>query len=304
MVADLIARPVEAYPEKGKLVLVDEMRLDTGGCAANTAVVLRRLGVSAAVMGRVGADGLGDFVVESLRRNGVDVSSVRRDPVKGTGSSMVLTGADGERSFISTLGANTAVCTDDIDWARLKESKVLHVGGALLLPALDGEPTAAVLKQAKELGLVTSVDTAWDYEGRWWRALEACLPYIDLLLPSYDEARMLAGEEDPADIAASFLRAGAHVVALKMGSRGSYVRTNEVEVTIPAFPVRTVDANGAGDAYVAGFLAGWLRGLPLVETARLANAVGALATTAVGATAGVKDLEEALALAGTARASV
>jgi len=290
LVADLVARPVDHCPEKGKLLPVEEMRLHTGGGAANTAVVLRRLGVSSAVIGRVGTDELGDFVIKSLGREGVDVAGIRRDREKGTGCSMVLTAPDGERSFISTMGANLALSGGDINWEGLQTSRILHLGYAMLLPALSGESAALLLKKARELGLTTSVDTAWDYTGCWWESLAPCLPYTDLLFPSLTEAQMLTGRSEPGEMARVFLEAGVGVVAIKRGEMGSYVCNREVEFHVPPFAVRCVDATGAGDAYVAGFLAGHLQGLTLEETARLANAAGALATTATGATGGVSGM--------------
>ncbi|MGI9861505.1 sugar kinase [Moorella naiadis] len=297
LVADLVARPVTAYPERGKLVQVDEIRLATGGGAANTAVVLQKLGVPTAIIGRVGADDLGDFVMASLAGKGVDVSGIHRDDEKSTGSSIVLTAPDGERSFISKLGANAAVCAEDIDWPQLGNSQILHIGYAMVLPSFDGAPAAAVLQKTKEMGITTSVDTGWDPSGRWWESLAPYLPYTDIFLPSLAEAEMLTGKQDYREMARVFLEAGAGVVALKLGEQGSYICTRATEFLVPPFNVACVDATGAGDAFAAGFLAGWLKGLSLEETARLANATGALATTAVGATAGVTGWEQVQALA-------
>ena len=87
-------------------------------------------------------------------------------------------------------------------------------------------------------------------------------------------------------------------MALKLGPDGCYVAGAEFEGEVPAFPVRAVDGTGAGDAFVAGMLYGRLAGWPLADAARLANAAGALATTAVGATEGLLDLDGILAFAG------
>jgi sugar/nucleoside kinase (ribokinase family) len=92
-------------------------------------------------------------------------------------------------------------------------------------------------------------------------------------------------------------------VAVKLGPDGCYVAGAEFEGEVPAFPVRAVDGTGAGDAFAAGVLYGRLVGWPLVDAARLANAAGALATTAVGATEGLLDLDETLAFAGLGAAA-
>ena len=107
---------------------------------------------------------------------------------------------------------------------------------------------------------------------------------------------MLAGgREDPAEIARFLIDQGVKVVGLKMGERGAYVRSADgQEIRVPAFRVEAVDALGAGDAFVAGFLAGLVHDWDLEQCARFANAVGACCVTALGATTGIKSLEETL----------
>ncbi len=301
LVADLTAGPLSHYPEKGKLVLTPRMQLSTGGCAANPAMVLAKLGVQASLMAKVGNDELGDYVVGSVSRRGVDTGCVRRDPVLGTGCSMVLNSEEGERSFITSLGANSTFGPLDLDRSVLASCKLIHLGGALLLPGIDGTPTAELFRWAQQHGITTCLDTAWDATGRWRKAIEACFPYTDLFLPSLVEAEQLTGKSDPAAIAQDLLNAGIKVVGLKMGSKGSQVYTAGKSIVVPCFPVQTLDTNGAGDAYVAGFIAAWIHGFSLEETAKFANVVGALATTAFGPTDGIKSFAEVSQLAGVAR---
>ena len=110
---------------------------------------------------------------------------------------------------------------------------------------------------------------------------------------------MITGKESPSEIADFLLSYGIGTVALKMGDRGSYIRTSDWEVSIPIYRVETVDATGAGDAFAAGFLAGISKGMDHKEAAKLANAVGACCVTAMGATAGVKNMQETLELMNT-----
>jgi sugar/nucleoside kinase (ribokinase family) len=161
-----------------------------------------------------------------------------------------------------------------------------------VLPGIDGEPTTAILKKAKEMGKVTSLDTVWDAKGRWMSLIKTNLPYIDYLLPSLEEAKMLTGKNRHEDIARTFLDLGAKTVGLKMGEEGCYIRSQDEEHHIPIYRVEVIDATGAGDAYVAGFLLGVLRGWDLEKIGRMANAVGACCVTAMGASAGIKSYEE------------
>ena len=164
------------------------------------------------------------------------------------------------------------------------------------MPGFDGEPQAQVLAAAQAAGVTTCVDTAWDDTGRWMAAVGPLLPHTDLFLPSLPEAQRLTGLEQPEDVAQALLDAGAGLVGLKMGPEGSYVRTAEAALRVPAYPVEVVDGSGAGDAFVAGFLYGYLNAWDLERTARFANALGALATTAPGTTAGIRGYEQVISL--------
>lgn len=297
LVADVVGKPIDALPERGKLALVDRMELHSGGCAANTGVGLAKLGVRTAVIGNVGEDGFGDFLIRVLEKNGIDAGGVARDPNEATSSTMVLVHGDGERSFLHYYGANATLSLDAIDFERVRASKILHIAGALVMTALDGPPTAELLRRAREAGVTTSLDTVWDARGAWMTKVGPCLPYVDYFLPSFEEARMLAGGlDDPADVAQFLIDAGVKVVALKMGERGSYVRSADgAAFSVPILRVPLVDGLGSGDAYVAGFLAGVLRGWDLEQCARFATGVGACCVTALGATTGVRSFEETVA---------
>jgi sugar/nucleoside kinase (ribokinase family) len=151
--------------------------------------------------------------------------------------------------------------------------------------------------------LTTSLDCVWDATGRWQTVIGAVLPQTDLFCPSIHEARGILGLPDrasPRDIAQGLFDLGVRqVVALKMGPEGSFVMSRDGEShRVPAVAVvDTVDGTGAGDAFIAGFIAARLRGLDLLESTRLGNASGALCVGAMGATAGVTSWDDAQRLA-------
>lgn len=294
LVADVVGKPVDYFPERGKLALLDRIELHTGGNAANTGISLAKLGVQTAVIGKVGDDGFGDFLVRRLEQHGIDAGGVARDNQMATSATMVLGHSDGERTFLHYIGANATLRYEDIDLDRVLGSKIVDIAGALVMPALDGEPTVRLLKQAQEAGVITALDTVWDSQGRWMDVVGPCLPYVDYLMPSYEEARMLAGgREAPAEIARFLQDRGARTVGIKMGAQGVYLRTADgTEIHVPALPVQAVDALGAGDAFLAGFFAGLVRDWDLERCLRFGNAVGACCVTALGATTGVRSFEE------------
>lgn len=292
LVADLLGRPVDALPPKGKLSLVESMSLQIGGCAANTAVDLARLGIKTSILGKVGSDGLGDFVVQTLEREGLDTRGVARSTDVGTSSTMVLVSSDGERSFIHYIGANALYTAEDVDWTVARDARILHVAGALVMPGMDGRPMEQVLKHAKSEFMITSLDTVWDATNSWMSKLQYCLPYTDYFLPSIGEAQEISGQTEPKDVAKALRDAGVKTVGLKLGEMGCYVQDANSELFVPGFKVNAIDGTGTGDAWDAGFLCGVLNRWDLERTARFANAVGALCAQGLGAVCGVKSLAE------------
>lgn len=295
LVADVVARPLRSLPASGRLVLVDEMSLHTGGCAINTATALARLAIPVEVIGKVGEDPFGDFLITEMNNCGIGTRGVRRDSSAGTSATMVMVEPDGERRFIHYIGANAHLGLDDVDFDLLSKAVILHVGGSLVLPGMDGEPTAELLRRARSSGIVTFLDTVWDDTGRWMKLLSPALPFVDYFLPSLPEAQAMTGLKEPDEVANALLDCGVQTVALKMGEEGCLVKTTQGDrFRLPAYQVEAVDATGAGDAFVAGFIAGVYLDWSLEETCRLANAVGALCVTGVGASGGTRSLEKTI----------
>lgn len=295
LVADVVAKTVDKIPQRGQLELVDRIELHNGGGAINTGNALAKVGVSTAIIAKVGCDGFGDFLINVAKEYGVDTRGIVRDERTSTSATMVLVDSTGERSFLHHIGANGELTAEDVDFSIIEEGKLLHVAYAFLMPKLDGPPTVEILRRAKERGIITSLDTVWDAKGRWLEVLEPYFPYLDIFLPSYEEARRISGRDDPRDIAAFFLDYGIGTVGIKMGEQGCYVRRGEESVRLPRFVIpEVVDTTGAGDCWVAGFLTGVVRGWDLEETARFANALGALCCTDIGASRGIRTMEETL----------
>jgi sugar/nucleoside kinase (ribokinase family) len=291
--ADVIARPVNGTPERGLLVPIDQLELHTGGCATNVSIDLSRLGVACSVLGKIGRDGFGDFVLHTLEQEGVGTRGLRRADGVQTAATVVLVGPDGERSFLHCLGANATFVSEDVDMELLRSADILVVAGSLLMPKLDGEPMAEILRVARESGTVTLLDTAWDASGRWMKSIETCLPFCGYFLPSEAEAAMLSGVTEPEAMAASFVARGARNVIIKLGDRGCLLRTEDGVIEHVAVPaVSAVDTTGAGDTFVAGFTAGLVHGWDASRCAHLAVTVGAMCVTATGASSGVRSFAE------------
>jgi len=296
LVVDITATPIDNLPNAGGLALLDDMFQGLGGCAANTAMALGKIGYNTAVIGKVGKDSFGTYTLNTLSESRVDISGIACSDDAPTSSAIVALNSHGERSFLHCRGSNGTICADDIDFSVIEKSKILHIAGSLLMPRLDGEPLMKILKRAKESGIYTALDTAWDASGRWMELIEPCLPYLDLFIPSIDEARMLSGKENVSDIADIFLEKGASLCVIKMGGDGCYIKDSEGnECTVPVFKgISVKDTTGAGDAFVAGFLAGLLNEWEIYKCGQFANAVGAMCVSDIGTTAGIRSMKETL----------
>ncbi len=291
LVADVIGRPVDTVPAPGTLQLVPSITPHIGGCAANTGIGLRTLGIDVVVAGKVGRDGFGDFVCQELEKSGAQ-TAISRDESAPTSATMVLVQSDAERAFLHCTGANASLESADFDLDLLDGAALLHIAGHGLMPRFDGEQCAKILEIARQKGIKTSLDTAGAPDEKWCENLRKCLPFLDYFVPSLHEVQPLFPlESSPESLAARLLDAGVGVVALKMGERGSYVCNSEEAHFAAPFSVSAVDATGAGDAFAAGFLAGVLRGFSLPKCAELGNAAGALVVTRVGTIAGYRSFE-------------
>ncbi|MES2462619.1 MAG: sugar kinase [Armatimonadota bacterium] len=298
LVADTVGANIDALPDHGGLTLIDRIELHTGGCAANTGGSLARIGVSTAVLGKVGNDGYGNFMIRSLQEIGVDTRGIRRDASAATAATIVTVHSDAERSFLHVIGANATLTAQDVDWDVVDEgTKIFHIGGLQLLSAMEGDGAREVLKRAKEKGLLTTLDTVMNPRSRGWEGIAPALPFVDWALPSFEEAKELTGENKALRQARRFQEAGAKNVAVKMGANGCLIVPQDEEpFHVSPLKVTAVDSLGAGDAWIGGFLTGLLNHWPLRKTSRFANAVGACCVQSYGATAGVRSLQDTLAL--------
>ena len=296
IVVDVLARPVDQFPPKGRLMLVDEIGMQLGGHATNSGRCLAKLGVEVAVMGCIGDDSLGEFAVEELQAHGIDTSGIYRTNAAGTAATLVLVDSAGERSFLHTVGADSQMRPEKLNLDIVRAGELLYMAGALAMPGFDGEPQAQVMAEAKRAGLTTVLDVVWDATGKWMETLAPVLPYTDIFVPSLVEAREITGKQDPKDVAAFLLDTGIEIVGLTNAEKGAYVRTALEEITLPAYEADVVDTTGAGDAFTAGFIYGYLQEWDLERAARFACAMGALATTALGTTAGIEDYEQVMGL--------
>ena len=286
IVADHVCAPIERIPPAGQLAMTDRIDLTIGGCASNVAVDLSRLGLRACVAGRVGDDPLGRHVGAALEAEGADCGEVTFSTTAQTATTMVVNVRGEDRRFIHAAGANTEFTGREIGNEAIRRSRAVYVGGFGLNAALSGENVAALFRMARAAGVITVLDVVVASEDVG-AMLRPPLPLTDYFLPNQDEARHITGLEDPIEQAGRFREWGARCVVITCGGSGAVLRDESTTVRIGAYQVHQVDPTGGGDAFVAGFLYGKLKGAPTEGCLRYAAALGASCVQARGATTGV-----------------
>jgi sugar/nucleoside kinase (ribokinase family) len=244
-------------------------------------------------VGRVGEDVFGRVVADMLREHRVDVSGLQITPEMDTSQTLIVNVKGQDRRFIHTFGANAAFRASDIPLDRVKECKVLYLGGFLVMDRIVQDELADVFQAARSAGARTVLDVVTPGPGDYLSQMTRLFPFVDVFLPNNLEAEMILGEADPVRQAEGFRQLGVGTVIITRGDGGAVVISEKERLRAGAYAVPLVDGSGGGDAFAAGYMAGMLEGLDTEGCLRLASALGASCVQAIGTTTGVFTRQQA-----------
>lgn len=285
MVCDIIIQPVDKDVFEVDSTRIDTLKITSGGDSLNAAINMEKLGITAGLIGKVGNDVFGEYLIHEAQKYDVITSGIIKSDEYSTSTSIVLVDKSGERHFAYYGKANDSLCVKDVDIKLLNEANMVHVGSAMALNNLDGSGITELFKMAKSLGKPTSMDVTWDSSDKWLEKIEDALHYTDIFMPSYDEAKKITGLDKPEDMKEFFRNYGLKILVVKLGSAGCYITDFSDEYRIKPFKnIRVIDTTGAGDAFVAGFLTGFIKGFSLYDSGVLGNAVASQCVMKLGAT--------------------
>ncbi len=295
LVADIFGSPIDSLPAAGQLALVEKYLTSVGGCAANAAADLVRLGRNASVLGKVGQDLFGDFVLQDLKRLGIDVSHVKISQTHPTSCTFIVNVRGEDRRYIHCFGANADFSIADVPAKALEGARALYVGGFLAMPAFRPEQVVQLFRDAKQRGLLTILDVVIPAGASVsLEDMRPILTHTDAFLPNSDEAQVLTGRKNPREQAEALSQLNPNcTIVITSGKAGAFAKHGSQIVRAGAFKVDSIDESGGGDAFDAGFIVGMLEGWPLDDSLRFASAVGASCTRAMGCHAGVFRFDEA-----------
>ena len=294
VVADSVCQPLAKMPPPGTLARTERVEFTIGGCAANVAVDMAKLGLRIGVSGRVGDDVFGREVRDRLVASSVDCSGLVLSPTAPTSSTFVLNVQGEDRRFIHCVGANAEYDGRQVTVETIRAAKVLYVGGFGLLEALTPECVVRMFRLAREANVTTILNVVLPETGDLAAWIETVAPWTDFFFPNNDEAERLCGETDPLRQARHFRALGVREVVITRGSLGSLQLGPNGHLETGVYPVEAIDATGTGDAFVSGFVFGLLRGASTAECLRLGTAMGASCVRSMGATTAVFSASELL----------
>lgn len=295
IVADSVCQPLAFMPPPGTLARTARVEFTIGGCAANVAADMAKLGLSIGISGRVGNDVFGREVRDRLLAANVRCDGLALSETAPSSSTFVLNVKGEDRRFIHCVGANAEYSGGELTLETIRRTTLLYVGGFGLLEALTPDAVVQLFRLAREAHVPTILDVVLPETGTLDGWMEAVAPWTDYFFPNNDEAERLTGEADPVRQAARFRDLGVKTVVITCGSRGSLLVGSDGSLTSGVHNVEAIDATGTGDAFVSGFLFGLLRGATPAECLQLGTAMGASCVRSMGATTGVFSASELLA---------
>ena len=282
------------------IVRTSQASVSIAGAESNVATALARLNHKVKWVSRVGEDVFGQKILHTLRAEGIDTEGVTRDPANQTGLMFKQ-----KRSLLNTevlyyreKSAASALSAEDIDPAWIEQCKIIHITG--ITPSLSDsckKLVTEVVRLGKKYNKLISFDPnvrlkLWNIE----EARETLLPIIkesDIFLPGKDELKMLLGLETLQDIEKFALEWKIPAMVVKDGAKGAWLIEDGHTEFVKSFEINNViDEVGAGDAFAAGFLHGYLNGKTRVESIVYGHALAAFAISTEGDTGGLPTQKE------------
>jgi 2-dehydro-3-deoxygluconokinase len=272
----------------GPLAHASTMSLGIGGSESNVAIGLQRLGVQSVWCGRVGADSLGQLVEREIRAEGVEVR-IAVDPAAPTGLMIKerRTPATQRVSYYRAGSAGSGIAPGDVGELLISQAALLHISG--ITPALSTQAASTIsyaIAAAKSAGVPVSFDlnfraNLWSREGAAG-VYRDIIPLADIVFAGDAEAAIAVGAGEPEDLARRIADLGPSQAVIKLGADGALALIDGQLFRQEAVSVEAVDTVGAGDAFVAGYLAEYVSGRAPGERLRTAAATGAFACLVPG----------------------
>jgi sugar/nucleoside kinase (ribokinase family) len=287
LVKDTFCGPLKTLPVPGELVAIEAFKTRVGGCAANVAIDLRKQSQTVELVGCIGQDAAGAYLVKELQAAQVNCDQLAYIEEHPTSETVILLVAGEDRRYLHSFGANRAFKVSDIhrDWVAALD--LFYLGGLFAMPAIAADELIALLAFAREQKVITVVDVVLPTNFKRAAEMERLLPHVDWFLPNDAEAAALTGKVDPLEAIRTFRSWGGHDIIVTLGDQGAVAVFEDECWRANAHPGQMVDPSGAGDAFASGLISGIAKGWAFPKSLQYASLLGASATWMVGTTDGV-----------------
>ena len=264
--ADTSARVLKGLTEYEKNCL-------PGGSCANTISIIASLGGQTCFLGSVSKDEYGRLYEKSLKNRGV-TTCFNMNESGPTGTSIILTTEDKERTMLTNLGTCQNVMKSDVDTEVIKQVKVFHIAGYMWDTENQKKATLYAMEEAKKHNTLISFDIADPFliQRNKEDFLKIIKEYVDILFGNQDEVCQLLDTDDPRE-AGRKLKDQTRITVVKLGMNGSCVFSHDREIPISIYPTEAVDTTGAGDSYAGGFLYGFVENHDLEKCGHMASLI-------------------------------
>ncbi len=284
----------DRLPRVGETITGYASGFFASGKGGNQAVVCAKLGAKALMLGKVGADERGEFLLHTMRENGVEVDNVLVDPENLTGTDCVLVADGGKNMIVVAPNANAKITAAEVDAMRPAFDQS---GSALFQLQVNADAVARAMRLARDCGCTVILNPAPACE-----VPDGMFALADYVTPNETEAEFFTGIhrdnmplEDWCKATADALhRRGAAKLIITLGEYGAFYSDGETRFTLPAFPVQAVDSTAAGDAFNGGLAVRIAAGDAILDAMRYASACGAITTTRRGSVPSLPDDREVL----------
>jgi ribokinase len=242
------------------------------------------------MIGRVGADALGDSILQNLHHEGIDLAYLQRDGDAATGIAQIVVDDAGRNTIVVAPGANSRVTAQDV---RLAEAA--FTPGSILVAQLEIplEAVEAAIQMGVDHRLRVVLNPAPAQPLR-----SVLLRQVDTLILNQNELKLLSGEDDSQRAIHRLQEWGCRTILVTLGEKGVLLVEGQTQLHLEPYVVKAVDSVGAGDAFVGAFTASLAEGRKPLEAAIRGNAAGALAVTRPGAQSSLPYAEEIELLVG------
>ncbi|MHA2127460.1 MAG: carbohydrate kinase family protein [Promethearchaeota archaeon] len=299
---DMVAQ-VKRHPIEDDEVFVSDLKLFSGGAAANTAYACAKLGLKTAFLGMIGHyDTFGNKILNEFKEVGVNTTLVKYSTNYNTGSAYVALNEEGDRRIYAHSGAANYLSKDNIEEKQLSNSKILFLSS---LKNIESFIEAA--KIGRNLNIPVILNPGMLIIEQGLTNIEDLITKVDILIISQREYHVLFNIKEeivnPSSVklrAEDLFKVGIKVIIITMGSKGAMLITSHKSVLIPTFKInKAIDTTGAGDAFSAGFVFGFIQNLSynfedLTHDTNIGNFVASRCVQKLGARNGIPDVEEIL----------